>query len=252
MEKKSKELKTSKRKLPAGKASQPQLEDSGSQKEKNFYIVGIGASAGGLESLEQFFRHMPPESGMAFIIVQHLDPTRHSSMPEIMSRLTSMKVHVAKDGMKVAPDAIYLIPPNKNMGIQEGVLYLQEPSQPHGLRLPVDFFLRSLAKERGANAICVILSGTGSDGTLGLRAIKTELGTVFVQEPKSARYDGMPRSAINTGLADFVLPPDEMPQQLIQFVKRFSSQRHQKQHRGGGSYKAAAADLRYLERQDRS
>ena len=164
---------------------------------------------------------MPADSGMAFVVVQHLDPTRHSSMPEIMSRLTSMKVQVAEDGMKVAPNTIYLIPPNKNMGIQEGALYLQEPSQPHGLRLPVDFFLHSLAKERGPNAICVILSGTGSDGTLGLRAIKTELGTVFVQEPESARYDGMPRSAINTGLVDFVLPPEEMPQQLIQFVEAF-------------------------------
>ena len=190
------------------------------RKRRLFSIVGIGASAGGLESLEQFFRHMPPDSGMAFVVVQHLDPTRHSSMPEIMSRLTSMTVHAAADGMKVVPNTIYLIPPNKNMGIQEGALFLQEPTQPHGLRLPVDFFLRSLAKEKGANAICVILSGTGTDGTLGLRAIKAELGTVFVQEPKSARYDGMPRSAINTGLADFVLPPEEMPQQLMRFARR--------------------------------
>jgi two-component system CheB/CheR fusion protein len=220
MEKDKNELKTGNRKLPAAKASQSQLENSASHKENGFYIVGIGASAGGLESLEQFFHHMPADSGMAFVVVQHLDPTRRSSMPEIMSRLTSMKVQVAEDGMKVAPNSIYLIPPNKNMGIQGDVLYLQEPSQPHGLRLPVDFFLRSLAKDMGPSAVCVILSGTGSDGTLGLRAIKAELGTVFAQEPESARYDGMPRSAINTGLVDFVLPPDEMPQQLIKLVKR--------------------------------
>jgi two-component system, chemotaxis family, CheB/CheR fusion protein len=219
MEKKTKEIKTSKKKLTTGKASQLQSEDISPLQEKTFSIVGIGASAGGLESLEQFFRHTPPDSGLAFVVVQHLDPTRHSSMPEIMSRLTSMTVHAAADGMKVVPNTIYLIPPNKNMGIQEGALFLQDPTQLHGLRLPVDFFLRSLAKEKGAHAICVILSGTGTDGTLGLRAIKAELGTVFVQEPQSARYDGMPRSAINTGLADFVLPPEEMPQKLMRFAK---------------------------------
>ena len=161
---------------------------------------------------------MPPDSGMAFVIVQHLDP-RHSSMPEIMSRLTKMPVQVAADGMKVEPDSIYLIPPDKNMGIQNGALYLQEPTESRGLRLPIDFFLRSLAKEKGADAIGIILSGTGTDGTLGLKAIKAELGTVFVQDPESAKYDGMPRSAINTGLADFVLPPEKMPGQLIEFIK---------------------------------
>ncbi|MBI2859266.1 MAG: PAS domain-containing protein, partial [Chloroflexi bacterium] len=187
--------------------------------EQPFHIVGIGASAGGLEAIEQFFSHMPPDSGMAFVIVQHLDPARHSSMPEIMSRLTKMPVYMASDGMKVAPDSIYLIPPDRNMGIQDGALYLQEVAQPRGLRLPVDFFLRSLAKERGGDAICIILSGTGTDGTLGLAAVKAELGTVFVQDPQSARYDGMPRSAVNTGLADFVLPPEQMPRHIMQFIK---------------------------------
>ena len=187
--------------------------------KKGFHVVGIGASAGGLEALEQFFNHMPPDSGMAFVVVQHLDPARHSSMPEIMSRLTKMPVNVATDGMKVTPNSVYLIPPNKAVGIDKGALFLRDPAEPHGLRLPVDFFLRSLALEKGPDAIAVILSGTGTDGTLGLRAIKAELGTVFVQEPKSARYDGMPRSAINTGLADFVLPAEALPRQLIQFVQ---------------------------------
>jgi two-component system CheB/CheR fusion protein len=186
---------------------------------RSFPIVGIGASAGGLEAIEHFFSKMPPDSGLAFVIVQHLDPARHSSMPEIMSRLTRMPIQVVTDGMKVAPDSIYLIPPDKNMGFQDGALYLEEVTETHGLRLPIDFFLRSLAKARGAGAIAVILSGTGTDGTLGLRAIKAEAGTVFVQDPESAKYDGMPRSAINTGLADFILVPEAMPPKLIEFVK---------------------------------
>lgn len=190
-----------------------------SSKKQSFRIVGIGASAGGLEAFEQFFSNMPPDSGMAFVIVQHLDPSRHSSMPDILTRYTRMQIREATDGMKVEPNSIYLIPPNKSMGIQEGTLFLQEPAQPPALRLPVDFFFRSLAKEKEADAICIILSGTGTDGTLGLRAIKAELGTVLVQEPESAKYDGMPRSAVDTGLADFVLAPNEMPQQLIQFVQ---------------------------------
>ncbi|MBI2859295.1 MAG: PAS domain-containing protein, partial [Chloroflexi bacterium] len=188
-------------------------------RDKPFHIAGIGASAGGLEAIEKFFSAMPYDSGMAFVIVQHLDPARHSSMPEIMSRLTKMPVYVATDGMKVAPNSVYLNPPDRNLGIRDGDLYLEEAAQARGLRLPVDFFLRSLAKERGANAIGIILSGTGSDGTLGLRAIKAELGTVFVQDPQSASYDGMPRSAVGTGLADFVIPPEEMPGQIIDFVK---------------------------------
>jgi two-component system CheB/CheR fusion protein len=197
----------------------PTKDSPHSIKAQSFHIVGIGASAGGLEAIEQLFKKMPPDSGMAFVIVQHLDPARHSSMPEIMSRLTKMSVYVAADGMKVAANSIYLNPPDKNLGVGNGVLYLQEVVESRGLRLPVDFFLRSLAKDRGADAIAIILSGTGSDGTLGLRAIKAEAGTAFVQDPESARYDGMPRSAINAGLADFVLPPEEMPQKLIDFVK---------------------------------
>ena len=193
-----------------------------SKNGRNFHIVGIGASAGGLEALEQFFKNMPPDSGMAFVIVQHLDPTRKSSMPEILSRFTMMPVYLAAEGMKVEADSIYLIPPDRYMGIKKGSLYLEEVADARGMRLPVDFFLRSLAKEKGADAIGIILSGTGSDGTLGLKAIKAESGTVFVQTPESAKYDGMPRSAINTGLVEYVLPPEQMPQKLIDFVKNYS------------------------------
>jgi two-component system, chemotaxis family, CheB/CheR fusion protein len=188
------------------------------KKNDGFRIVGIGASAGGLEAIEQFFSKMPSDSGTAFVIVQHLDPTAHSSMPEILSRFTKMPVQVASDGLKVQPDSIYLIPPSKSLEVRDGILYLREPAHPPGLRLPIDFFFRSLAQEKGPDAIGIILSGTGTDGTLGLKAIKEEQGTVFVQQPDSAKYDGMPRSAINAGLADFVLKPDQMPGKLIQFL----------------------------------
>jgi two-component system CheB/CheR fusion protein len=204
----------------AVKGKSPQTPKAESPaREETFRIVGIGASAGGLEAIEQFFENMPSNKNIAFVIVQHLDPTGHSSMPQILSRFTRMPVKVATDSMPVEPNSIYLLPPNKSMGIQSGALYLQEPTRPPGLRLPIDFFFRSMAKEMGPDAICIILSGTGTDGTLGLRAIKAELGTVFVQDPESARYDGMPRSAIDTGLADFILKPSEMPEKLIQFVE---------------------------------
>jgi PAS domain S-box-containing protein len=140
-------------------------------------------------------------------------------MPEILSRFTRMPVQVASDGLKVEPNSIYLIPPSKSMSVKDGALYLEEPAQPAGLRLPIDFFFRSLSMEKGPDAIGIILSGTGMDGTLGLRAIKAEQGTIFVQDPESAKYDGMPRSAIDTGLADFVLKPDMMPEKLIKFLK---------------------------------
>jgi two-component system, chemotaxis family, CheB/CheR fusion protein len=182
-------------------------------------IVGIGASAGGLEAIEQLFGNMPSDSGVAFVIVQHLDPKAHSSMPEILSRFTQMPVQVASNGLKVEPDSIYLIPPSKSMEVRDGILYLREPAQPPGLRLPIDFFFSSLAREKGSDAICIVLSGTGTDGTVGLKAVKAEQGTTFVQDPESAKYDGMPRSAVNTGLADFVLKPDKMPEKLIQFLK---------------------------------
>jgi two-component system, chemotaxis family, CheB/CheR fusion protein len=193
-------------------------ENGSSSQKRRLRIVGIGASAGGLEAIEQFFTSMPPDSGIAFVIVQHLDPAGHSSMPEILARFTKMPVQVASDGLKMEPNSIYLIPAGKSMGILGGKLTLEEPAQPAGLRLPIDFLLRSLAKEQGEDAIAIILSGTGTDGTLGLRAIKEEQGTVFVQEPASARYNGMPISAINTGFADFVLKPDQMPKILLEFL----------------------------------
>ncbi len=186
-----------------------------------FPIVGIGASAGGLAAFEAFFASMPAdtESGMAFVLVQHLDPGHKSILAELVRRYTKMQVFEVVDGMEVEPNCTYIIPPNKDLALLQGRLQLIEPAAPRGLRLPIDFFFRSLAQDRGEGAICIVLSGTGTDGTLGLKAIKGAGGMAIVQEPASAGYDGMPRSAIATGLADYILPPGAMPAQLIAYAQ---------------------------------
>jgi len=185
-----------------------------------FPIVGIGASAGGLDALEHFLGHVPTGSGMAFVIVQHLDPTHKGIMPELLQRTTGMKVMQVKDRTKVRPDCVYVIPPNRDMSILHGVLHLLAPAAPRGLRLPIDFFLCSLAEDQQERSIGVILSGMGSDGTMGLRAIKEKAGVVLVQEPATAKFDGMPRSAIDAGLADIVAPVDELPGRIIAYLQR--------------------------------
>jgi len=170
--------------------------------------------------LEQFLRCVPAGSGMAFVIVQHLDPTHKGIMAELLQRATGMKVIQVKDRTKVRPDRVYVIPPNRDMSILHGVLHLFEPAAPWGLRLPIDFFLRSLAQDQQEHSIGVILSGMGSDGTLGLRAIKEKAGVVLVQDPATAKFDGMPRSAIDSGLADIVAPVDELPAKILAYLKR--------------------------------
>ena len=183
-----------------------------------FPIVGIGASAGGLEALELFLQNVPANSGMAFVIVQHLDPTHKAILAELLQRATPMKVIQVKDRTRVQPDCVYVIPPNKDMPILHGVLHLLEPVAPCGLRLPIDFFFRSLAEDSEERGIGVILSGMGTDGTLGLRAIKGKAGVVFVQDPASAKFDGMPRSAIDAGLADVVAPVEALPGKIIAYL----------------------------------
>ncbi len=184
-----------------------------------FPIVGIGASAGGLEALEQFISNVPENSGMAYAIIQHLDPTNKGMLPELLQRITPMHVFQVKDRMVVKPDCIYVIPPNKSMSILKGVLHLFEPMESRGLRLPVDFFLRSLADDRNERSIGVILSGMGSDGSIGIRAIKEKNGIVLVQDPADAKYNSMPRNAIDSVLADIVAPANQLPVKLIQFLK---------------------------------
>jgi len=184
-----------------------------------FPIVGIGASAGGLEALEQFLRHVPQQSGLAFVIIQHLDPTHKGVMPELLQRATGMEVFQARDRMEVKPDCVYVIPPNKDMSILHGHLYLFEPAAPRGLRLPIDFFLCSLADDLQEHSIGVILSGMGSDGTMGLRAIKEKAGLALAQEPVSAKFDSMPRSAIEAGLVDLVAPAEDLPATIIECLR---------------------------------
>ncbi|MDD5763206.1 MAG: chemotaxis protein CheB, partial [bacterium] len=185
-----------------------------------FPIVGIGASAGGLAAFEAFFSRMPADTdpGMAFVLVQHLAPDHKSILADLIRRYTSMQVFEVEDGMVVRPNCTYIIPPSRDMAFLNGALQLMEPSAPRGQRLPIDFFFRSLAQDQRERAICIVLSGTGSDGTMGVRAIKGEGGMVMAQNPASTEYDGMPRSAIGTGLVDFELPPAEMPAQLIAYV----------------------------------
>ncbi len=192
--------------------------------EAAFPIVGIGASAGGLAAFEAFFSAMPSGSGsgsgsgMAFVLVQHLAPDHKSILAELIGRFTKMRVIEVENGMRVEPNCTYIIPPNHDMALLNGMLQLLKPSAPRGQRLPIDFFFRSLARDRRARAIAIVLSGTGSDGTLGVRAIKGEGGMVMAQSSESTEFDGMPRSAVATGLVDFVLPPTEMPAKLLAFA----------------------------------
>jgi two-component system, chemotaxis family, CheB/CheR fusion protein len=186
-----------------------------------FPIVGMGASAGGLEALTSFFSYMPADSRMAFVLVVHLDPGHVSMMPELLKRHTTMNVIEAQDGMTVEPDSVYVIPPNRDMSIFNRVLQIGAPAATRGMRMPIDFFFRSLAEDQGEKAICIILSGTGSDGTLGMRAIHGAGGMCMVQDPETARYDGMPRSAIMTGLADYVVTLEKMPDELQAYVRQY-------------------------------
>jgi two-component system CheB/CheR fusion protein len=189
------------------------------QVSRSFPIVGIGASAGGLEALEQFLKQVPKECGLGFVVVQHLDPTHKGILVELLQRNTNMEVVQIKDRIKIEPNHVYVIPPNKDLSILHGVLHLLEPAAPRGLRLPIDFFFRSLADDQHEHSIGVILSGMGSDGTLGLRAIKEKAGAVFVQTPASAKFDSMPRMAIDAGLADVVAPAEELASKIIAYLK---------------------------------
>ncbi|HXK55092.1 MAG TPA: chemotaxis protein CheB [Gammaproteobacteria bacterium] len=193
--------------------------ESGSRTQGKLTIVGIGASAGGLEAIESFFQHMDPGSGMAFVLVQHLDPTHKSILSELVGRFTKMPVQEVTQSLQVKPDHVYVIPPNRDLAILNSRLQLLDPTGPRHLRLSIDYFFRSLAQEARDSAVAIVLSGTGSDGTLGLRAIKGEGGLVLVQDPTSAAYDGMPRSAISTGLADAILQPAEMARQLLAYAR---------------------------------
>jgi len=180
----------------------------------DFPVVGIGASAGGLDAFQKFFDAQPPDSGIAFILIQHLDPTHASMMVELLSKHTTMHVQQATDGMVVQRNGVYAIAPGTYLAMRNGALRITEPRERHGARLPFDFLLHSLAEELGARAIGVILSGTGADGSIGLKAVKGSGGLVIAQDPDEAGFDGMPRSAISAGVVDRVLPVAKIPRAL--------------------------------------
>jgi PAS domain S-box len=198
---------------------EPKLEKE-QKSEQNFPIVGIGASAGGLGAFEAFFSGIPADvnPGVAFVIIQHLDPKHKSILNTLIGRYTKMPVYEIIDGMTIQPNCVYVIPPNSDLIYRDGTLHTVKPTERHGFRTPIDFFFRSLVEGKKEMSIGIVLSGTGSDGTLGIRAIKAEGGMVMAQSPETSEYDSMPRSVIDTGLADYILPPKEMPAQLIAYV----------------------------------
>ena len=184
-------------------------------------VVGIGASAGGLDAFKKFFQAMPSKSGMAFVLIPHLDPTHESLMVELLRKYTPMPVEEAGEGMAVEANHVYIIPPNKYLTIAKGVLRLTGPVERARSSTSIDFFLRSLAEDLEEKAICIIMSGTGAHGTLGLKAVKAYGGMAMVQDPHTAEYSRMPENAIDTGLADYVLPVEDMPAALIKYVQHF-------------------------------
>jgi len=204
---------------PAKKVKKEKKAIAVQKQAAGFPIVGIGASAGGLEALETFFSHMPHDSNIAFVVIQHLSPRHKSIMGSLLAKCTEMEVLEMQDGMKIHPNRVYLNPADKNVVIINGALQLMIPVKTGSINLPIDCFFRSMAEDLGEKAICIILSGTATDGTLGLKAVKGEGGIAMVQDPESAKYDGMPRSAIATGVVDFILSVEKIPGELIKYVR---------------------------------
>ena len=198
-------------------SDEPNINPDENRPQDSFLVVGIGASAGGLEAFQAFFRHMDENSGMAFVLISHLAPDHDSLLSELIGKETQMSVLQLQEDTRLEPSNVYVIPPNATLTVEAGVLKLSPPAQARGHRAPINAFFRSLAGDQKENAVCVILSGSGSDGTLGLKSIKETGGLAIVQEPPTAKYDSMPRNAILTGLVDYVLPVQEIPAKLIEY-----------------------------------
>ncbi len=190
----------------------------------SFPIVGIGSSAGGLEPLQTLFRALPEGNGLAFVVAAHLDPTHESHLASLLARCTSMPVTQVEKKVHVEAEHVYVIAPDQDLTIEKGILHPHKPTAPRGHRHPVDSFFRSLAEDQGERAVAIVLSGTGTNGSLGLRFIKAEGGIVIAQEPDSATFEGMPRSAIGTGVVDLVLKPEEMPKALLDLSRHSEAQ----------------------------
>ncbi|MDL0432947.1 chemotaxis protein CheB [Marinobacter sp. TBZ242] len=216
-------------------------------------IVGIGASAGGLASLEGFFRNTPCDTGMAFLVVQHLDPTQKALLPELLQRYTEMPVYEAQQNMPIRADSIYVIPPNQELRVVDETLKLEQPAQPRGQRLPINVLFSSLASVQNERAIAVVLSGMGSDGTLGLQAVKAVGGLSVVESPESAQFDAMPKSAIDAGCCDIVAPADELPDRILAYDRRVPEPGHgqENSHLAHASLTRLDPLLRLLQRHTR-
>jgi two-component system CheB/CheR fusion protein len=195
----------------------------GQSSTPQFLIAAIGASAGGLEAYETFFKHMPPDAGIAFAVVMHLAPDHESALAQLLARHTQMSVEQVLDNTQVLPNRVYIIPPNATLTIKDCVLHVTSPAEPRGRRMPIDSLFLSLAEDRGELAVCIMLSGTGTDGTIGLRAIKEHGGMVMAQTLESAKYDAILQSAIATGLVDHVLPVEEMPAKLLEYAAHLAT-----------------------------
>ncbi|HET7909593.1 MAG TPA: chemotaxis protein CheB [Nitrospira sp.] len=200
-------------------ANKRDVEGARRKSKRPSFIVGMGGSAGALEAFEQFFAHMPADSGLAFVLVTHMDPTHKGMMPELLGRCTAMTVVQVEENTAVLPNHVYVIPPNKDMSILNGSLHLRDPDAPRGVRAPIDLFLRHLAEDQEDRAIAIIMSGMGTDGTLGIKAIKEHLGLAMAQDPRSAKYDSMPKSAIGTGLMDYVDTAARLPEKLTAYIR---------------------------------
>jgi two-component system CheB/CheR fusion protein len=226
--------------------SHPPSRSIGANSASAVRAVGLGASAGGLIVLEQFLSHVPPLSGLAYVVVQHLDPTQKAMLVELLQRSTSMDVLEATDTMRLEPDTVYVIPPNKELTVAGGLLHLSEPVQPRGMRLPIDLFFSSLARDQGERSMGVVLSGMGSDGTLGLQAIKSQGGLTLAQLPESAQFDSMPKSAIAAGCVDIIGLASELPDRIVRIIEESSDTSLLQTDGGDGGGKALGSILQLL------
>ena len=205
---------------PGQTGPRPNGQPSTTRARLDFPVVALGASAGGLDAFRKFFDALPASTGMAFVLIQHLDPKHESLMADLLASHTTMKVLQVVNGVRIEPEHVYLIPPGTYLAIEDGCLRLSKPVERHGARMPFDFFLRSMAEDCGQRAICAVLSGTGTDGSLGLKAVKVHGGLVVVQEPDEAAYNGMPRSAIMSGGADLVLGVAKIPAAILRYARQ--------------------------------
>jgi len=239
--------------VPNRAMTTPVPDHSGPNETPLTRVVGLGASAGGLDALEQFLGHVPLASGLAYVVVQHLDPTHKAMLTELLQRATPMPVREATASMRVEPDMVYVIPPNSELTVGSGRLHLAEPAQPRGLRLPIDVLFCSLARDQGERAIGVVLSGMGADGTVGLQAIKSQGGLTLAQEPMSAQFDSMPNSAIAAGACDIVATAAELPQRILRITSKRAAPPPtavELRSTGGGSLEAILLLLRERSKHD--